>query len=68
MKESRAHKIRGKTHHNKFPLNIVIWAEAVVTTLRSTTLGVQQEMMEVTPSWEVAGPGSSDEEKEEHTH
>ena len=51
MKESNAHKIRGKTHQNKFPLNIVIWVEAVVTTLRSTTSGVQPETMEVTTSW-----------------
>ena len=51
MRESRAHKIRGKTHQNKFPPNIVIWTEAVVTTLRSTISGVQLEMMEVTTSW-----------------
>ena len=30
MRESRAHKIRGKTHQNKFPPNIVIWAKTVV--------------------------------------
>ena len=51
-KELRAHKIRGKTHQNRFPMqNIVIWMEAVVTTQRSSTSGVQHEMMEVTTSW-----------------
>ena len=51
MKESRAHKIRGKTQQNTFSLNIVIWVEAVVTTLRSAISGVQQKKMEVTTSW-----------------
>ena len=52
MKESRAHQTHGKTHQNKLPTQIfVIWMEAVVTTLKSSTSGGQQEMMEVTTSW-----------------
>ena len=51
MKESRAHKIRGKTHQNKFPSNIVIWTEAVVKNLWSTTSGVHSKKKEVTTSW-----------------
>ena len=52
MKESTANKICGKTHKNKFPIqNVVIWMEAVVMTLKSSTSGVKQEMVEVTTPW-----------------
>ena len=51
-KESRAHKIRGKTHKNKLPTqNVVVWMEAVEMTLKSSTSGVQQKTKEVTTSW-----------------
>ena len=51
MKELRAHKIRGKTHQNKFPLNIVIWEKTIVETLWSLTSGVHSKKKEVTTSW-----------------
>ena len=52
MEESRAHKIRGKTQKTKLlTQNVVSWMEAVETTLKSSTWGVQQKMMEVTTSW-----------------
>ena len=52
MTESRAHKIRGKTHKNEIPTqNIVIWVEAVEMIQKSSISGVQQNMKEVTTSW-----------------
>jgi hypothetical protein len=51
MKELRAHKIRGKTHLNQFPLCNVIWMKTVAEIPWNTISAVHLKEMETMTSW-----------------